>query len=265
MIEFSELTLQKLNSVGEYYVYGLVDPRNNRIFYIGKGTGNRVFQHVAESDKNPESEKVKLQIIKNIETSNKHVKHILINWGLNEAEAFAAEASLINLMNYISNASLSNIVAGHHSKGCLSVEEIEREYGAQLLNAEDFKHKILIIKVNKLYNRCMSVQEIYDIVRGVWRADINRVKEVEYVLGVYNNLIVGCYKPNGWYRVSDCNIDKLPLHMKNKDLTKMKNRVFFECDDINIMDENQSFYLNKSLEKIEYIQKSQNPIIYIGM
>lgn len=28
-----------------YYVYVLVDPRDNRIFYVGKGTGNRVYQH----------------------------------------------------------------------------------------------------------------------------------------------------------------------------------------------------------------------------
>ena len=26
----------------KYYFYALVDPRDNRIFYVGKGTGNRV-------------------------------------------------------------------------------------------------------------------------------------------------------------------------------------------------------------------------------
>lgn len=37
--KFSE---KSLLSLGDYYVYGLIDPRNRKIFYIGKGTGNRV-------------------------------------------------------------------------------------------------------------------------------------------------------------------------------------------------------------------------------
>lgn len=265
MKEFSELTLQRLNESGAYYVYGLIDPRNNKLFYIGKGTGNRVFQHVAESDKNPESEKAKLQRIRSIEASQNEVKHILINWGLTEAEAFASEASLINLMNYISKDELTNIVAGHHSGGCIGVEEIEREYGAELLNPEDIKHKILVIKVNKLYDRHMSAQNLYDIVRGIWRADINRVREVEYVLGVYNNLIVGCYKPDRWHKVFECNSNKLPKHINGMNLTGMENRILFESDNIDTLDENQLFYLNKSIENMEYIQKSQNPITYIGV
>lgn len=28
----------------KYYVYALVDPRDNRIFYVGKGTGNVVYR-----------------------------------------------------------------------------------------------------------------------------------------------------------------------------------------------------------------------------
>lgn len=38
MNSFSE---KSLLSLGDYYVYGLIDPRNKQIFYIGKGTGNR--------------------------------------------------------------------------------------------------------------------------------------------------------------------------------------------------------------------------------
>ena len=31
-----------------YYVYGLIDPRNREVFYVGKGLGKRMYQHVNE-------------------------------------------------------------------------------------------------------------------------------------------------------------------------------------------------------------------------
>ena len=51
---FSEKALAAING---YYVYALIDPRSNEVFYIGKGTGNRIFSHEAESEKSPKSEK----------------------------------------------------------------------------------------------------------------------------------------------------------------------------------------------------------------
>ncbi len=35
-----------------YYVYEYIDPRNNKPFYVGKGTGNRVYKHLNETKDN---------------------------------------------------------------------------------------------------------------------------------------------------------------------------------------------------------------------
>lgn len=142
---FSEKSLLAL---GEFYVYGLIDPRTNQIFYIGKGAGNRVFQHEIESLDSPDSDKLKLKTISEIKALGLDVKKIIINSNLTEAEAFAAEAALINAFNYVSDVGLTNIVAGHHSAEALSVEDFEQTYGAVELREVDVKHKIMVIKIN---------------------------------------------------------------------------------------------------------------------
>ena len=65
---FSELAMRALGEDGnEYYVYALIDPRDDKVFYIGKGTKNRVFSHEKESDKAQDVETRKVEIIKEIE------------------------------------------------------------------------------------------------------------------------------------------------------------------------------------------------------
>lgn len=51
----------------QYYVYALVDPRTDPIFYVGRGVGNRVFQHIADAEnKNACSTSEKLDQIRAI-------------------------------------------------------------------------------------------------------------------------------------------------------------------------------------------------------
>lgn len=213
MDRFSE---KSLLSLGDYYVYGLIDPRSQQIFYIGKGTKNRVFEHEKESLGSPDSEKLKLKTIADIKNAG------------------------------------------------FEVDEYERINGAAPLEEKDIRHRILIIKINRLYQRGMDEKVLYDAVRGVWRASKEKVKTVEYVFGVYNSLIVAVYKPSEWFVCKEAK-DKLP----RQDIVltpKTENRVFFVDERYEHglpLDENEEFYLGKSIAGLKLNQSAQNPITYL--
>jgi hypothetical protein len=259
---FSEKAIESLNG---FYVYALIDPRNEKVFYIGKGTGNRVFSHEIESGKSRESEKKKIQQIREIENSGYSVKRLIVNWGLSENEAFVAEATLINLLNRMPDIQLTNEVSGHHVHESLTTDEFELQYGAGPLEKEDIKHSILVIKINKLYRRGMSEEELYDAVRGFWAASLKSIeaRKVKYVFGVYNGLIVGVYKPDVWhYGYEMIDIPQRGI-LTPEDYERIKNRVYFVCNDYRNLDDEGQFYLHKSIAKLKVNQSAQNPITYL--
>ena len=91
-----------------FFVYGLVDPRNNEIFYIGKGKGDRPEKHLKEAKKyerTGESTNVykSRKILNILKAGFESYKIIFLHKNLTEDEAFDLEIKEINSRSNLTN------------------------------------------------------------------------------------------------------------------------------------------------------------------
>ena len=111
---FPPTIIKELN----YYVYLYIDPRNNDIFYVGKGNKNRCFSHLKDS-----SETDKVKKIKEIQKEGKEPIIEFLIHGIDEFTALRVEAAVIDLLNV---KKLTNIVKGHSSSkiGRMAIDKL---------------------------------------------------------------------------------------------------------------------------------------------
>ncbi len=241
MCEFDEKTQRELR----YYVYCLVDPTNNKPFYVGKGIGNRVFEHArAALKKTDESDK--LDIIRKIHRNKNEVVNLIIKHGMTEDEAFAVESSIIDFSNYF-KIPLANLVLGHGSSGfgLMTIDEIRRKYEAEPL--KNIENGCVIININRRYQRAGDAQTIYDAVRKSWVIGDRRIGDPEnpslkYVLAEFRGFIVEIFEVSKWYRTPDDN---------EKTRWGFEGKIAPDCV--------RNKYLNRSIERR---RGAANPIIY---
>lgn len=99
-----------------FYVYELVDPRNNEVFYVGKGTGYRMTSHLTEA-KQPKvkwSNAIKCERINAIWNSGLEVICNKTHDGITENEAYNIESTLMLQYGFIVHGGQLTNVAQHN-------------------------------------------------------------------------------------------------------------------------------------------------------
>ena len=229
MKEFSNAVCERIG----YYVYILKDPRNDTIFYVGKGKGNRLFQHVQCALENA-TDNDKYNLIREIHKDGKEVEHFILRHGLEEKLSLEIESTIIDLLG-IEN--LTNSVKGHDTweRGLKTVDEVFQHYDAK---AVTFDEPCIIININRLYTRGISAQKLYDSTRASWIVGTKRDR-AKFAIASYRGLVREVYEIEKW--------------QPNGDRWEFIGKV--------AEDKIRDKYLNQSLEN--YIKKGgQNPIRY---
>jgi hypothetical protein len=105
--DFDFCTLEKGSQL--FYVYLLIDPNDGQIFYVGKGKGRRMYQHVRAALNGDVDNSAKYDRIKQILDSGQDVVHKIFSLHEKEDDAFAVEKMLIE---EFAPLGLTNIVHG---------------------------------------------------------------------------------------------------------------------------------------------------------
>ena len=193
--KFPPDVIQKLG----YYVYSLVHPETRKVFYIGKGKGNRVFQHLKEAENGSKSS-TKHDIIIALRKRRRKITYQIHRHGLTEQEAFVVEATLIDFVKKQKIAKLDHQICGHGTKECgqMSVEEIISKLSPKRIQIEE---PSLLISVNYWYYPNISDEELYEITRKHLRIAPKK-HEPKYVFAINNGIVLEVYNIEKWYRSS---------------------------------------------------------------
>jgi len=173
-----------------YYVYLYVDPRDGKVFYIGKGKGERCLDHLFEDDDHPKVKRIREIFDDGLEPRIEMLAHGLRT----EQEAYNIEAAAIGLLGL---EKLTNRVVGKDSLrfGRKGLSELEGYYAAKPVKITD---PVILIRVNQLYRHGMPASELYDITRGVWVLGLSRASRMKYVFAVYEGVVREVYEPAEW-------------------------------------------------------------------
>jgi hypothetical protein len=232
-----------------YYVYLLSDPRDGRIFYVGKGIGNRIFAHAKGAlDPAEVRQSDKLDRIRDIHNSGFQVGYELLRFGLSEKTAFDVEAAAIQLLGL---DDLTNLVSGHHvsSTGRMSVDVAISLYDAPPVS--EITEPVLLIKIPKLWYPAIPAQELFDAT-AMWWVIGERRNDAKYAFAVVRGVIREVYRITSWRQRIEGDRDW-------KDDIGKKPRWGFDGQ----IAEDLAHYRNRSVAHL-YKRGDRNPIRFIN-
>ncbi len=232
-----------------YYVYLYVDPRDGKVFYIGKGKGERCLDHLFEDDDHPKVKRIREILDAGLEPKIEILAHGIAT----SEEAYLVEAAAIDLIGL---KELTNKVTGHNSLlyGRKSLKELEVFYCP--MNA-DIPDPVVLIRINELYRNGMSAQELYDATRGVWILSLERARGAKYAFAVFEGIVKEVYEPELW---QDAQVDS---YETRKDLTPEDGKGRIEFIGKLAPEAIRSKYIDKSVAN-SFVFGSQNPCKYIN-
>jgi hypothetical protein len=198
MTTFDTLTRARLG----YFVYLLVDPRTGAAFYVGKGRGDRPFDHL----KAKANESRKAQMIATIRADQLEPEVHVLRHGLECSDiAEEVEAAVIDAIG------LENLTNGCRGKrverGRATAAKLRQRFGAEPIAKGAIGERIMTIWINKTYSPTMNAQQLYDATRQYWyqvgadkrTPDANGELPYPTAVALVDNVVIMAYQVQAWF------------------------------------------------------------------
>ena len=229
-------------------MYAYIDPTSRKIFYVGKGKGNRAFAHLDDT-----SESIKVAMINEIRKQGQEPQIDILAHGLeDENMALKIECAIIDTLGL---KNLTNVVRGWESNiiGRMGIKEITSQYDSKPVGKID--EPVLLIRINRLYRYGMTEEELYEATRGVWKLGERR-SQVKYAFAVYKGIVREVYKVDKWFDAGTTKYKTRP-----QEDVQVSGR--YEFTKLVVEEEIRAKYIDKSVAEM-FPDNSQNPIMYVN-
>ena len=195
---FDQLQKEKLGD----YVYALRDPRDNKIFYVGQGTSDRVFEHFNEAENalkaakpfNQMSSKV-IRIL-DIWNNNEDVEWIILAHNLPNTIKVAdfVESAIFDCLSESQNGETLNDQTPPKSSRLLP-EDLEA-MAAEFVNPTIAHNQVFVFPIQEALNHGSTP---YNATRALWGiSDQNQQLTPAFAVGLKNSISKGSFQIASW-------------------------------------------------------------------
>ena len=214
----SDLPREAAERLGPYYVYVLVDPTDDSVFYVGKGSKQRLLSHGREADLTvtERASSGKVRRIRAVRDAGREPRVDVVRHGLDEPQALLVEAALIDCIDGLTNAK-----EGHGAEqGRKPLSEYVTRYGAPHVGAD--APPVVLIRVGQWRDMCeemepgvwrrgngywpgISLEELIDSARGWWKISpaTSESRGIRHAVAVYDGVTRALMEIGTWTQRDD--------------------------------------------------------------
>jgi hypothetical protein len=202
---FDSLQKEKLGK----YIYALRDPRDNKIFYVGQGINNRVFEHFGEAEYCLNSNKAFNQLsskvirILDIWKNNEDVEWLILahNLPVDNNVADYVESAIVDGLSESQNGETLNEVSPPKSSR-LVADDLDA-MAAAFVNPLTPHINVFIFPIQNALNNGVST---YNATRTTWAvSNGNQLLNPSFAVGLKHSISKGSFEISSWTNVGGTN------------------------------------------------------------